>query len=71
MIQTIKSENMKNIYRYIIAIFLMGLLIVPIDDVLAGNKDRTGQAGAGELLINPWARSSGWGGVNTANSRGL
>jgi hypothetical protein len=37
----------------------------------AGNKDRSGQAGASELLINPWARSSGWGGINVANSFGL
>ena len=37
----------------------------------AGNKDRAGQAGAYELLINPWARSSGWNGLNTANVRGL
>lgn len=38
---------------------------------LAGNKDRAGQAGAYELLINPWARSTGWNGLNTANVRGL
>ncbi len=37
----------------------------------AGNKDRAGQAGAYELLINPWARSSGWHGLNTAGARGL
>ena len=71
MIKTIKSENMKNIYRYIIAIFLTGLLIVPIQEVEAGNKDRSGQSGAMELLINPWARSSGWGGANVACTRGL
>lgn len=39
--------------------------------VFAGNKDRAGQAGAYELLINPWARSSGWHGLNTSNVRGL
>lgn len=37
----------------------------------AGNPDRSGQAGATELLINPWARSSGWGGSNVAGTRGL
>lgn len=37
----------------------------------AGNPDRTGQAGATELLINPWGMSSGWNGVNTANVHGL
>ena len=26
----------------------------------AGNEDRIGQAGSTELLINPFARSSGW-----------
>ncbi len=71
MIQTIKSENMKKIYRYIVAIFLTGLLIVPIQEVEAGNKDRSGQSGAQELLINPWARNSGWGGANVAGARGL
>lgn len=46
------------------------LLLMP-QVVLAGNDDRRGTAGAGELLINPWARSAGWGSVNTANGSGL
>jgi len=37
----------------------------------AGNPDRSGQAGASELLINPFARSSGWAGANVGNARGL
>lgn len=37
----------------------------------AGNEQRAGQAGASELLINPWARSSGWGGANTGGVKGL
>ena len=37
----------------------------------AGNPDRVGSAGASQLLINPWARSSGWGGSNIATVRGL
>lgn len=37
----------------------------------AGNQDRSGQAGASELLINPWARSSGWADGNFAGARGL
>jgi hypothetical protein len=37
----------------------------------AGNEDRVGQAGATELNINPWARSSGWAGANTSHVRGL
>lgn len=37
----------------------------------AGNPDRVGQAGATELLINPWARSSGWNAANTAGMTGV
>ncbi|TNF31469.1 MAG: PorV/PorQ family protein, partial [Bacteroidetes bacterium] len=48
--------------------FLMGLMALP---ALSGNSDRAGQAGATELLINPWARSSGFGSANTASVRGL
>ncbi len=40
-------------------------------EVFAGNPDRAGQAGATELLINPWARSSGWAGSNIAGAKGL
>lgn len=44
------------------------VLVVPAK---AGNEDRIGQAGATELLINPWARSSGWAGLNTASITGI
>ncbi len=37
----------------------------------AGNKDRSGQAGASELLINPWAASTGVFGMNIANVKGM
>ena len=37
----------------------------------AGNRDRTGQAGATELLVNPWARSTGLFGMNTSFVSGL
>lgn len=40
-------------------------------NVSAGNSDRAGQAGATELLINPWARSSGFASANSASIRGL
>ncbi len=52
---------------YLIAAGL-GSLLAP---AYSGNPDRAGQAGAGELLINPWARSSGWAGANAASVRGL
>jgi hypothetical protein len=37
----------------------------------AGNEDRVGSAGASQLLINPWARSSAIGDASYANSNGL
>ena len=39
--------------------------------VRAGNPERAGQAGATQLLINPYTRSSGMGGANTSLCRGL
>ena len=38
---------------------------------MAGNPDRAGAAGATQLLINPWARSAGWGLANSASVRGV
>jgi hypothetical protein len=40
-------------------------------EVSAGNKDRIGQAGATELLINPWGQSTGVFGLNTAQVTGI
>lgn len=38
---------------------------------LAGNDTKRGQGGATELLINPWARSSGIAGANSGIVRGI
>ena len=65
------SLTMKNFYRYLAAFIVLSTFSFIYSDVQAGNKDRSGQAGAPELLINPWARSTGWGSVNTANVRGV
>jgi len=40
-------------------------------NTFAGNKDRAGEAGASQLLINPWTRSAGFAGANTASAIGL
>ncbi len=37
----------------------------------AGNKDRSGQAGAPEMSINPWARTTGVFGLNTSHIGGV
>ena len=39
--------------------------------VYAGNPDRRGEAGAYELLMNGWARSSGFWSMNSANIKGI
>jgi len=57
---------MRNIYR----IILMVAIALPLA-VTAGNPDRAGQAGATELLINPWPKSSGWAGVNLGSVQGV
>lgn len=60
---------MMNIQK--IAAVLLLASFLPISELKAGNEDRSGEAGATELLINPWARSSGLGGANTASVMGL
>lgn len=52
-------------------ITLTALAIMIASSVFAGNKDRVGQAGAGELLINPWGRSGGLFGLNCSNVTGV
>lgn len=39
--------------------------------LFAGNPQRSGQAGLPELLVNPWASSSGWGLASTAGVTGI
>ena len=61
---------MKKSFRYIVLsiVILMGL---SAPQAFAGNKDRSGQAGASELLINPWAASSGWGNAGMSFVHGV
>lgn len=60
---------MKNISRIFAVVAILSVCMS--QSVMAGNDERRGTAGAAELLINPWARSTGWGGVDVANVRGL
>lgn len=66
-----KHEIMKTTYKALTTFITAGLILGSAGTVLAGNPDRAGQAGATELLINPWARSSGWGSANAASIKGL
>jgi len=47
------------------------LLLSAAQITFAGNPERAGQAGGTQLLINPWARSSGLNGLNLASSSGI
>jgi len=62
---------MKTLYKYLIVVLIIALIFPLAKSTFAGNKDRAGQAGATELLINPWARSSGWASANMSRVRGL
>ena len=62
---------MKYNNNWIKATAVVALLAISFNQIFAGNPQRAGQAGASELLINPWARTSGFGGANIASVRGL
>jgi hypothetical protein len=64
-----KNRNMNKFAKYILGLVLIGLVVAPAG--FAGNKQRIGQAGAPELLINPWAGTSGWADANTGSVSGL
>ncbi|MBS1635660.1 MAG: PorV/PorQ family protein [Bacteroidetes bacterium] len=61
---------MKHFSKIALSLAAGGMLLsIPVAN--AGNPDRSGQAGASQLLINPYARSSGWAGANGARAKGL
>ena len=62
---------MKHTTKKLAVILFAGAMLVNNSALFAGNQDRAGQAGASELLLNPWARSSGWADANVAGCRGL
>lgn len=47
------------------------LITSAVIKAFAGNPDRQGQAGAAQLLINPWARSAGLHGMTVATASGV
>ncbi|MBU6340384.1 MAG: PorV/PorQ family protein [Bacteroidetes bacterium] len=58
---------MNKLYTYL----LIGALVSVSCVAFAGNPDRQGEAGANQLLINPWARSAGLHTMNTASITGV
>ena len=63
---------MKRISHYLKVTVIYTALFFPAIHLFSQEQAiRVGSAGASELLINPWARSSGWGGSNVAGISGL
>lgn len=58
---------MNTFYKY--KLTLIALLTACV--AFAGNPDRQGEAGAAELLLNPWARSAGLHTMNTSTITGI
>ena len=58
-----------NKYLYIFLVLLVSLCTA--DAVKAGNPDRQGEAGAAQLLLNPWARSAGLHTMTTSYASGV
>jgi len=64
--------NMKKITHSFKIALLCAILLITVNQSFSQEQAiRAGSAGASELLINPWARSSGWGGANVAGVTGL
>jgi hypothetical protein len=61
---------MRKFYVKTLSLFTVILLAAPVI-TFAGNEQRAGSNGGSELLINPWARSAGWGDANVACVVGL
>jgi hypothetical protein len=57
--------------KFSYSVLLAACLLAMQNPAWAGNKDRSGQSGAAELMINPWAQSTGIFGLNVANVSGM
>lgn len=66
-----KDRIMNKIHKTLLICMLIGVFTALSVNTYAGNRDRSGQAGAQHLLIDPWARSTGWGTAGVAEIRGL
>ena len=57
--------------RILKSAFYIAIVTCLAQPAWAGNPQRTGGAGASELLINPFARSSGWADANIGGVKGI
>lgn len=63
-----KKDYMNKLIYFILAFALVGVATGPAS---AGNPDRQGEAGAGQLLLNPYPRSAGLHTMNTSFVSGV
>jgi len=61
---------MKSINKVLKCAAIAGV-VMSYSSIYAGNEDRVGSAGASQLLVNPWARSVGYGDAGVASTTGL
>ena len=54
--------------KFIASLFLS---VIIVSNTYAGNEQRAGEAGATQLLINPWAGAAGWGNSNMSSITGI
>ena len=67
-----KILNMKKITHWIKVVVVAAIVLIPAKESFSQEEAiRAGSAGASELLINPWGRTSGWAGANVAGVKGL
>lgn len=59
---------MRYLYKHICKLSLLGITLLSITGVHAGNEDRIGSAGGLQLLNNPWSRSAAFSGANMASA---
>lgn len=52
-------------------LIILTIAVSAVNNVFAGNPDRRGEAGAYELNMNGWARSSGFWSMNSADIKGI
>ena len=57
--------------KYLYTVLSLALLLLGADVATAGNPDRQGEAGASQLLMNPWARTAGLHAMNTGSISGV
>lgn len=65
---SLRDDNFRSMKRIYSLVFFS---LLAVGNLFAGNPDRQGEAGAPQLLMNPWAPSAGLHSLTTANVMGV